>query len=120
MPKDLRTFIGELAARYPDEIKIVDQEVDPKFGMTAVAARFEEQSKFPALFFPEVRNSSLSAIINLSATYERLALGLGTTVGRMVSLYGERQATPISPLNIDAPSAPVKEIVLTGADATLD
>ena len=120
MPKDLRTFIEEVAGRYPDEIKIVDQEVDAKFGMTAVAARFEQQSKYPALFFPKVRNSRLPAVVNLSATYERLALGLGTTVAQMVRLYGERQTTPVNPVMADAATAPVKEVVLTGADATLD
>ena len=120
LPKDLRTFIAEVAERYPEEIKIVDKEVEPKFGITAVAARFEQQGKHPALFFPKVRNSRLPVVINLSATYERLALSLGTTVAQMVRLYGERQTTPINPIMVDAATAPVKNVVLKGADATLD
>ena len=68
LPKDLRTFIAEVAERYPDEIKTVDTEVEPQFGITAVAARFEQQGRHPALFFPKVRNSRLPAVINLSAT----------------------------------------------------
>ena len=35
-PKDLRTFIEEVVERYPDEIKTVDEAVDPRFGVTAV------------------------------------------------------------------------------------
>ena len=120
LPKDLRTFIEEVAERYPNEIKIVDKEVEPKFGITAVAARFEQEGKHPALFFPKVRNSRLPAVINLSATYERLALSLGTTVAQMVRLYGERQTTPINPVMVDTATAPVKNVVLKGADATLD
>src|SRR6185503_5475848 len=111
MPKDLRTFIKEVAESRPDEIKIVDQEVDAKFGITAVAARFEQQGKFPALFFPKVRNSSLPVVVNLSATYERLALGLGTTVPQMARLYGERQTTPINPVMVDGAKAPIKEVI---------
>ena len=30
MPKDLRTFLEDVAARYPDEIKTVDEEVDAR------------------------------------------------------------------------------------------
>jgi len=91
MPKDLRTFLEDVAARYPEEIKTVDQEVDPRFGVTAVAARFERQGRFPALFFPRVRHSRLPVIVNLSATYERLALGIGTTVADMVKVYGDQR-----------------------------
>src|SRR5687768_18186934 len=93
MPKDLRTFLEDVAARYPDDIKTVDQEVDPKFGVTAVAARFEREGQFPALFFPRVRYSRLPVIVNLSATYERLALGIGTTVSDMVK---DRKSTRLN------------------------
>jgi 2,5-furandicarboxylate decarboxylase 1 len=120
MPKDLRTFLEDVAARYPDEIKTVDQEVDPRFGVTAVAARFERQGKFPALFFPRVRRSRLPVVLNLSATYERLAFALGTTVSEMVKLYGERQARPVAPVMVDPAHAPVKDVIFTGPDATLD
>jgi 2,5-furandicarboxylate decarboxylase 1 len=120
MPKDLRTFVDEVVARYPDDIKTVDQEVDARFGVTAVAARFERQGKFPALFFPRVRNSRLPVVVNLSATYERLACGIGATVPEMVRVYGERQAKPVPPVTVDAARAPVKEVILSGRDATLD
>jgi 2,5-furandicarboxylate decarboxylase 1 len=120
VPKDLRTFIAEIAERFPEDIRTVDEEVDPRFGVTAVAARFERDGKYPALFFPRVRHSRLPVVVNLSATYERLALGLGTTVPRMVETYGERQTRPIKPVIVDRARAPVKDVVITGADATLD
>jgi 2,5-furandicarboxylate decarboxylase 1 len=120
MPKDLRTFLEDVAARYPDDIKTVDQEVDPKFGVTAVAARFEREGQFPALFFPRVRYSRLPVIVNLSATYERLAFGIGTTVSEMAKVYGERQASPVATVLVDTAHAPVKDVILTGPDATLN
>lgn len=120
MPKDLRTFIADVVEHGPDDIKTVSGEVDPRFGVTAVAARFERDGRHPALFFPKLTGSRLPLVINLSATYERLALGLGTNVARMVQVYGERQTTPVRPVMVPAASAPVKDVVLTGRDATLD
>jgi 2,5-furandicarboxylate decarboxylase 1 len=120
MPKDLRTFIADVAARFPDEIKTIDAEVDPRFGITAVGARFERLSKHPALFFSKVKNSRLPVVMNLSATYERLALGIGTSVAEMVKTYGAGQPAPVKPVIVDAAKAPVKEVVHKGKDATLD
>ena len=120
MPRDLRTFIEDVVERFPDEIKTVDAEVDPRFGITAVAARFERQGRHPALFFPKVMHSRLPVVVNLSATYERLALGIGTTVQEMVRAYGERQTTRVGPVIVDAAAAPVKDVILKGSEATLD
>ncbi len=106
MPKDLRTFIAEVAERWPDEVKLITEEVDPRFGITAVAAKLERQGRFPVLFFERVRGSELPVVINLTATYERLALALGTTVQEMVPTYAERQAHPIPPRVVD--TGPVK------------
>jgi len=117
VPKDLRTFIAEVAERWPDEVKLITEEVDPRFGITAVAAKLERQGRFPVLFFERVRGSELPVVINLTATYERLALALGTTVQEMVPTYAERQAHPIPPRVVD--TGPVKEVIWTGAEADL-
>ena len=41
MPKDLRTFIDQVARDMPHEIQTVSREVDPCWGATAVAARLD-------------------------------------------------------------------------------
>ncbi|MEA2642954.1 MAG: 2,5-furandicarboxylate decarboxylase 1 [Chloroflexota bacterium] len=117
MPKDLRSFVDELAERRPDELKMVSEPVDPRFGMTAVAAALERRGQFPALYFQHVRGSELPAVVNLTASYERLAMALGTTQHEMVSVYSQRQAKPIPPRIVE--DAPVKEVIWTGADADL-
>jgi 2,5-furandicarboxylate decarboxylase 1 len=117
VPKDLRTFIAEVAERWPDDVKLITEEVDPRFGITAVAAKLERQGRFPVLFFERVRGSELPVVINLTATYERLALALGTTVQEMVPTYAERQAHPIPARVVD--TGPVKEVIWTGAEADL-
>ena len=104
MPKDLRSFISEVAEKRPDQIKVISEEVDPRFGVTAVAAKLEKQGEFPALYFETVGDTEVPAIVNLTATYDRLALALGTDVRHMVQHYAERQSHPIPPQVVqDAP-----------------
>ncbi len=117
MPKDLRSFLAELQERRPDDIKLIEEEVDPEFGITAVAAKLERRGQFPALFFARVRGSDLPVVINLTATYERLAMALGATPQDMVQVYGEKQARPIPPRIVE--TGPVKEVIWRGAEADL-
>jgi 2,5-furandicarboxylate decarboxylase 1 len=117
MPKDLRTFLAEVVEQRPGEIKMIEDEVEPRFGVTAVAARLERQGQFPALYFQHVGDTEVPVLVNLTATYDRLALALGTDVQNMVAAYGERQANPIPPSIVD--TGPVKEVVWTGPEADL-
>lgn len=117
MPKDLRTFIADVVTQRPDEIKRVTEPVDARFGVTAVAAALERRGEFPALFFEQVQGSEVPIILNLTATYERLALALGATVQEMVPVYAERQEHPVPPVIVE--TGPVKEVVWTGDQADL-
>ncbi len=117
MPKDLRSFIAEVSERRPDDLKMITEPVDPKFGITAVAAKLERLGQFPALYFTNVRGSEIPLVVNLTATYERLAMALGTTVEDMVEVYAEKQASPIPPKVVE--TGPVKEVILTGSDANV-
>lgn len=117
MPKDLRTFIDELARRAPNEIKRVVAECDPLLGITAVASKLEKMDQYPALYFENVKGSRLPLITNLTASYSRLAMALETTVDNMVNEYARRQANPIQPVEVE--TGPVHDIVLTGEDADL-
>lgn len=117
MPKDLRTFIQEVLQSTPEGIKLVSEEVDPRFGVTAFASRYEREGKFPPIYFSKVKGSSLPLIIDLTASYERLALALGTTLDKMVQVYGERQDKPIPPQEVR--QAPCKEVIIKGEEVDL-
>ena len=117
MPKDLRNFIRQISTTIPDQIQMVTEKVDPKFGVTAIAGRLAKEGKFPALFFTNLKGSSLPLVINLTATYERLALALDTSVAQMTRVYGERELKPIPPKVVN--NGPVKEIILKGEKASL-
>ena len=117
MPKDLRFFIEQLANATPDQIQMITAEVEPKFGITAIAGKLAKQGRFPALLFTNVKGSSLPLVINLTASYERLALALGTDVSELVRAYGQRQANPLPPRLVT--EAPVQEVILKGEKAKL-
>jgi 4-hydroxy-3-polyprenylbenzoate decarboxylase len=104
MSKDLRSFIKQVATTMPDQIQMITEEVDAKFGITAVAGRLAKEGKFPALYFTRVKGSRIPVVINLTASYERLALALGTNIKEMVRVYGQRQAKPLAPRMIYQPT----------------
>lgn len=103
----------------PGNIKVVDRKTVPRFGCTALGELFARQNQYPAFLFRHIKNSRLPLVMNLTATYERLALALGTTTEDMVRTYGECLAKGIPPLEIASEEAPVQKIVWQGKDADL-
>ncbi|HBA40215.1 MAG TPA: UbiD family decarboxylase [Deltaproteobacteria bacterium] len=119
MAKDMRTFMDQVAGERPGEILVVDEEVDPKFGITGIAAKLAGQNRFPAVFCRKVRGSRLPVIINLTASYDRLALAVGTTTANMVPDYANRPSAKIPPKIVEKSQAPVKEVILKGNEARM-
>jgi 2,5-furandicarboxylate decarboxylase 1 len=117
MPKDLRTFLDELRASAPEQLKVVDKPVDPDFEVTALVDRMERDPAypgFPAVLFTAVGDSHIPLLINLHGTYQRLARSIGADLHGMVEEYGRREGDGRPPVLVD--DAPVHEIVLTGDD----
>ncbi|MBI4523664.1 MAG: UbiD family decarboxylase [Deltaproteobacteria bacterium] len=119
MPKDMRTFMDQVAKERPGEILMVDEEVDPKFEITGIASKLASQGRFPAIFCRKVKGTRLPVVINLTASYERLALAVGTSTENMVPDYANRPAAKIPPKISEKSNAPVKEIILKGGDAKM-
>lgn len=112
MPKNLRTFVEEVAERCPDQVKVVNREVDPRFELTGLIAHLEREKQFPAVQFNRVKGSELPVMINLLATYERIAMSMDTTVREAIARQAEHEANPIEPY--EATEAPVKDVVISG------
>lgn len=119
MPKDLRSFLRDVLARRPGEIKRVSEPVDPHFGATGLAERFARENQYPALYFEKIRGSDIPLVLNLTATYDRLALALGTTVAEMVPTFGQKMTAPIPAREVSREDAPVKALTWTGKDVDL-
>src|ERR1051325_10286678 len=120
MPKDMRTYIRQLEEQRPDDLLTVREEVDPQFGVTAIAQKLEEEGRFPVVFFERVKGSHLPLLINLTASYPRLAISMDSTLKEMVQQAARRAANPIPPRFVSDAEAPVKDVILKGADANLD
>ncbi len=121
MPKDLRSYMDELLEKRPKDVVIVEREVDPKYEASAIVEKFERQNKFPLVFFKNIKGSKFPLVINLGATYERLALSLGSpSVPQMVKDLAYREHNPVPVKEIAAKDSPVKDIILKGADVDLD
>src|ERR687883_969461 len=95
--KDMRTYIRQLEERRPEDLVTVREEVDPQFGVTAIIQKLEEEGRFPVVFFERVKGSRLPLVINLTASYPRLALTVDSTLKDMVQECARRETTPIPP-----------------------
>ncbi|MGH3627261.1 MAG: UbiD family decarboxylase [Sciscionella sp.] len=120
MAKSLRTYLNELSKVHPDELVEVTKEVDAEHEVAALLEKLQQQGKFPAVLFRKVGDSDLPVLINLHASYERMALAMGvSTVLEMQTLHAERENN-LRPLHwVDRDNAPVREIVLRGEEADL-
>ncbi len=120
MAKDLRTYLQELMEARPNDLKIVEQEVDPKWEITAMIEQLRrEQEGFPAVLFKNVKGSKLPVLINLAGSYDRLALAIGTDKRNMVPEYAKREGNFTAPKEVSRNEAPVQEVVWTGDDIDL-
>ncbi len=121
MPKDLRTYLDELLEKRPKDVVVVDREMDPRYEVCAIVEKFERDNKFPLVLFKNVKDSKIPLVINLGATYDRLALALGSpSAPQMVKDLASREHHPVPVKEVSAKDAPVKEVILKGADANLD
>src|SRR2546430_17722227 len=110
MPKDLRTYLDELLEKRPKDVVVVDKEVDPKYEASGIVEKFARENKFPLVFFKNIKGSKIPLIINLGATYQRLALSLGSpSVPRMVKDLAHREHKPPSRKETSAQAAPCEE-----------
>jgi len=119
--KNLRTYLQELVEKRSQDVVVVDREVDWRFEASALVEKFEREEKFPLVLFKKIKGSEMPLIINLGASYERLALALGSTsVEQMEKDLAEMERSPIPPREVPPERAPVKEVILKGEKADLD
>ena len=123
MAQDLRTYLDELVAKHPEQLKIIEDEIDPEFEATAIVHKMEKDPSypgFPAVLFKNIKGSKIPLLLNLHGTYERVALSIGSDVAGMVPEYARREGSPIPTTLVDSKDAPVHEVVMTGdqIDAT--
>jgi len=121
--KDLRTYLKQLVQTCPSQIKMVNEPIERKWEITALVEKMRRDARhpdFPAVLFTNVQGSKLPVLINLCASYERLALSIDATVKTMVPEYAQRESNGVAPVEINPRHAPVKEIIWTGDQIDLN
>ena len=119
MAKNLRTFIAEVAEKFPGAMYEIARQVDPKFELTAFVAKFAARGEFPGLLFKDVADARFPCVINLMASYDRVALAFGCEPTQIGEFFGTRLAEKVSPHVVSRNAAPVKDVVVREGDVDL-
>ena len=119
MPKDLRNFIAELEAKYPEEVARVKKLISPRYEITALLTQLEKGKRFPLLYCERVDGGDAPVVINAQASRKLMALALECQPEELAAKFTERQAKPIAPVEVEANDAPVQQIVRFGEEIDL-
>ncbi len=114
---ELRSFIENIRRDHPEEVLTISREVDPRFEITALVVKLEQERRFPILFFENVRGSKFPVVTNVHASRRRLASAIGSEPRSAVANYLKRIESRIPPKEVA--SGPVKEVVVTGEQVDL-
>ncbi|MBI4321569.1 MAG: UbiD family decarboxylase [Chloroflexi bacterium] len=122
---DLRSFLKEYEARYPEDVLHIEKEISGNQEITALVIQLQKQQKFPVLVFHNVLNptgkkSSHPVITNVLASRVRQARLCGCTVeglGRHV--YEATLSRRVAPVAVPKTDAPVREVIKTADDIDL-
>jgi 2,5-furandicarboxylate decarboxylase 1 len=114
MPKDLRTFIKQVEEAHPGSFLKTSREVDPRFELTGVMRKFQDEGRYPMVLFENVKGTDVPVLSNALGHRDRLALLFDTDSSGLAAAYDARQGTKIPPEIVE--TGPVKEVVQTGDD----
>ena len=117
MPKDLRGFIAEIEADYPEEVARVTKPISPRYEITALLTQLERRKRFPLLFCENVAGCDAPVAINVQASRKLMAVALECKPNELADRFSKRQSKPIPPSEIS--DAPVHEVIRTGAELDL-
>ena len=118
MAKDLRYFLKEVEEKQPENFFRVKKEVDPKFELCGVVRRFQEDGKYPVVYFEKVKDSKFPVVSNLFASKSSLALAFRARESHLLQDYISNEDKRIPSKVVS--DGPVKENVLKGDKVDLN
>ncbi|MFQ5682565.1 MAG: UbiD family decarboxylase [Candidatus Binatia bacterium] len=114
---ELRSFIEKIRQGSPEDVLTITKEVDPRFEITALVVKLEQEKRFPILIFENVKGTQFHVVTNVHASRRRLASAIGSDPRSAVANYLRRIEHPIQPKEVD--TGPVKEVILKGDQVDL-
>ncbi|MBI2873805.1 MAG: UbiD family decarboxylase [Firmicutes bacterium] len=128
MARDLRDYLDVLRKTAPEELVVVEREVNPRLEASAILQHLENRDASPAVLFQKSKNcrgesSPFRLLSNLHATRRRCAVALGLEKeqwrSELVDAYARLQRRRVKPVVLGRDEAPVKEVVRTGKEVDL-
>ncbi|MFO1377866.1 MAG: UbiD family decarboxylase [Steroidobacteraceae bacterium] len=117
MPKDLRYYLSQLEQSMPDEYVRIERAVDPRFELSAVLRKLQDENRFPAVHFSRVKGSAFPVVSNLFASTRRLALAFGVEPENVLQGYMDREDQLLESRLVRR--GPVQDVVRTGRQVDL-
>jgi 2,5-furandicarboxylate decarboxylase 1 len=123
MAKDLRYFLARMQEQLPGDIKFVNTLMDPRYEISAVVEKLEQDNQWPLVVFNRVLNqkgglSPFKVAANVFATRRKCAVALELPPGRWrmepALEFARLSRNRIRPVVVDSKDAPVKEVIKTG------
>lgn len=119
---DLRSFLAEYEARFPDDVLHISKPVRAEFEISAIATHLHQQERHPILIFEQVITetgeiSPYACVINLLEDRNKLAFAIGSTWDDVALDWAKRVASAkCEPVVVSHGEAPSQEQVLLGDD----
>jgi len=115
--QSLRSHVRNLEQR--GELIRVDKECDPHANVSAIGWKTYDRFGKSTLFTNLKGFPGWQLVSQVVTDRRKWAIGLGVDEDAVIPTLTERLKTPREPVTVAAADAPVKEVVLTGADADL-
>ena len=116
--QDLRRFLADYRAAYPDDVLEVGEPVSADQEITAIASALAEQGRHPVLLFPQVRaadgaagvvRGTASTVTNLFGSRQRIGRMLGVDAAGIHAEYQRRARDLRAPQELA--SGPILDLV---------
>jgi UbiD family decarboxylase len=125
MVKDLRSFLKDYEASYPEDVLHSEKEINCNQEITAIVEQLEKQDRYPLIVFHNVTNaegrkaeqSVVTGVLASRTRYARVCNSSYRTLGRDV--YEAISVRRTKPVTVVKAEAPVKEIIKTGDQINL-
>ena len=99
--QDLHVFVRAYREAHPEDVQVVDEQIDPDQDLTALTTELQARGLAPMIVAPAIRGVGASFVTNVFASRERVARILGTDMAGIHARFQEAVAARVPPAVVD-------------------